>query len=373
MPDTDTDFEFDFFDEPQTAEGAPTERPRLGPRRPGGPNVSQQGLFRLVALVAAIIILVVVLVVGISSCSGSAKAAYERYLQRVGEVAAGSTAIGKQLATLLTTPGLKAADLDPKISGLAQQQLQGIDAAQQLRPPAALRLEQQHVVEALRLRAMGLQGLADVFHQAAVTKDATAVARALADQSRRLVASDVIWVDLFRTPTEAVLQRKNVNGVTVPGSAFVQNPDLASAAAWTPLLQRVGGAAVGGNDNLLHGTGLVSVVALPKGQPLTPAPTENTIVATPQLAFEVTVQDTGDAQEVQVPVILRIEQQPRPIVKKTYIAQINPNEKVKVVFRDIGAVKFAAKVTIHVEVTPVPNEKNTANNSADYPAIFSLS
>jgi hypothetical protein len=187
------------------------------------------------------------------------------------------------------------------------------------------------------------------------------------------VASDVVWEDFFRSPSEAALQRKDITGVVVPSSAFVQNPDLASSAAWTPLLQRVRGAATGGSDNLLHGTGLVSVLALPKGQRLVPAPTENTVVATPDLAFEVTVQDTGDAQEVQIPVVLRIEQSPKPIVKKLFISQINPNETRKVVFKDIGPVKFAAKVTIHVEVTPVQNEKNTSNNSADYPVIFSLS
>jgi hypothetical protein len=375
MSERDTDFEFDFFDEPETREGPATDRiPRVGPRRPSGPNVSTQGLLRLVVLVAAVILLVVLLVVGISSCSGSgARGTYERYMSSVRRVAGQSDAIGKQLSTLLTTPGLKTADLDPRLSGLAQQQLQGIQAAQQIRAPASLRLEQQHVVESLRERAVGLQGLADVFHAAAATKDNAAVAKSLAQQSQRLVASDVIWEDFFRAPSEATLQRKNVTGVIVPSSTFVQNPDLASSAAWTPLLQRLRGASTGGNDNLLHGTGLVSVVALPKGQRLVPAPTENTVIATPDLAFEVTVQDTGDAQEVQVPVILRIEQSPKPIVKKLYISQINPNETQKVVFKDIGPVKFAAKVTIHVEVTPVQNEKNTSNNSADYPAIFSLS
>lgn len=376
MSNRETDFEFDFFEEPATREGQPTERvSRLGPRRPGGGgpgNMPTQGLMRLAALVAGVILLVVVLVVGISSCSGSERGTYERYMSRVAQVATDSDKIGKQLASLLTTPGLKLSDLDPRISGLAQQQLQGIDAAQAIRAPASLRLEQQHVVEALRERVRGLQGLADVFHAAAATKDNDAVARSLADQSARLVASDVIWEDEFRVPADAILRGKDVTGVVVPSSSFVQTQDLASSGAWTPLLQRLRGASTGGSDNLLHGTGLISVVALPRGQRLVPAPTENTVIASPQLAFEVTVQDTGDAQEVQVPVILRIQQSPNPIVKKQYITQINPNQQVKVVFRDIGPVKFASKVTLHVEVTPVPNEKNTANNSADYPVLFSL-
>src|SRR4051812_1786347 len=161
MSERDTDFEFDFFDEPETREGPATERiPRVGPRRPGGPTVSTQGLLRLVVLVAAVIVLVVLLVVGISSCSGSgARGAYERYMKSVRDVASQSDSIGKQLATLLTTPGLKTSDLDPRIAGLAQQQLQGIEAAQRIKAPASLRLEQQHVVEALRERVMGLNGL----------------------------------------------------------------------------------------------------------------------------------------------------------------------------------------------------------------------
>ena len=89
--------------------------------------------------------------------------------------------------------------------------------------------------------------------------------------------------------------------MVVPSSAFACRPGprqqrRVDAAPAAPLR----GAATGGSDNLLHGTGLVSVVALPKGQRLVPAPTENTVVATPDLAFEVTVQDTGDAQEVQI-------------------------------------------------------------------------
>src|SRR4051812_3323178 len=149
MSERDTDFEFDFFDDPETREGPATDRiPRVGPRRPGGPGVSTQGLLRLVVLVAAVILLVVLLVIGISSCSGSGtRGTYERFMKSVRGVGAQSDAIGKQLSTLLTTPGIKTAELDPKLSGLAQQQLQGIQAAQQIRAPASLRLEQQHVVE----------------------------------------------------------------------------------------------------------------------------------------------------------------------------------------------------------------------------------
>src|SRR4051794_1388946 len=99
MSDRETDFEFDFFEEPATREGSSTERaPRVGPRRPMGPTqVSTRGLLRLVGLVAAVIVLVVVLVVGISSCSGSGtRGTYERYMNEVRTVATTSDQIGNQ-------------------------------------------------------------------------------------------------------------------------------------------------------------------------------------------------------------------------------------------------------------------------------------
>jgi hypothetical protein len=42
------------------------------------------------------------------------------------------------------------------------------------------------------------------------------------------------------------------------------------------------------------------------------------------------------------------------------------------VFQNLGQVQFATRTTVKVDVQPVPQEKNTSNNSASYPVIFSL-
>jgi hypothetical protein len=378
MSDRDNDFEFDFFDEPETREASPTERgPRLGvgagrtaaPR----PPLQMTPLLRLVGLVAFAIVLVVLLVFLVDSCGSSSKrGAYEDYFEQVRAVGRSSEQLGRQLSTTLNTPGLKQADLDPKLRGLAQQQLQGAARAQEVRAPGPLRIQQQHVVEALQLRATGIQRLADAFRLTAQSKDLATASRLLADQAARLVASDVLWDDLFRSPTTDELERQGLTGLTVPDSNFVQNPDLASSRAWAPVLQRIRGASTGASDGLLHGNQLVSVVAQPGSQRLTPAPEENTVKATTDLAFEVTIEDTGDAQEVQVAVRLTIQQSPRPIRKTAFVDVINPGEQAKVVFRNLGPVQFATRTTVRVEVQPVPGEANTGNNSAEYPVIFSL-
>jgi hypothetical protein len=70
--------------------------------------------------------------------------------------------------------------------------------------------------------------------------------RFLQPPAERLVASDVIWADLFQAPAQGnggVLQREGISGVAVPGSRFVTSPDYASSRYWEAILQRLQGAA----------------------------------------------------------------------------------------------------------------------------------
>jgi hypothetical protein len=158
----------------------------------------------------------------------------------------------------------------------------------------------------------------------------------------------------------------------VPSSIFVTNPDFASSNYWEAILQRLQGASTsGGTTGGLHGTGIDKTVALPGNQELSQT-TENTVTATTDLGFAVTVEDTGDSQEVQIKVTLTIQQSPSPIVQTKTIDLINPGEQKQVVFRNLGQVQFATRTTVKVDVAPVPDEAKTDNNSASYPVIFSL-
>jgi hypothetical protein len=42
------------------------------------------------------------------------------------------------------------------------------------------------------------------------------------------------------------------------------------------------------------------------------------------------------------------------------------------VFRNLGAVQFATRTIVKVDIKAVPQEQNLDNNSAEYPVIFSL-
>jgi hypothetical protein len=156
----------------------------------------------------------------------------------------------------------------------------------------------------------------------------------------------------------------------VPSSVFVQNPDFFTASSLNSIIARLKGGSVTPTSGGLHGTNIVKVVALPRGTELSTT-TQLPVFATTNLAFEVTIKDSGDSPEVNIPVTLTVEQTPA-LEKKQILRFINPGEDKTVVFRNIGAPQFTQPVKVKVNVGAVPGEHNTTNNTAEYPVIFSL-
>jgi hypothetical protein len=158
----------------------------------------------------------------------------------------------------------------------------------------------------------------------------------------------------------------------VPDSNFVQNADVASARSMTLTWQRVHGASTGGTPTGLHGTGLVSVVALPENITLQ-AGSDNKVTASTNLAFQVSVQDTGDSQEVRVPVVLTIEKTGTPYTATQYIGTIDPGQTKTVTFSKLDVTSaLGLRSTVKVQVTGVKGETKLTNNSASYPVFFSI-
>jgi len=377
MTERDDDLDFEFFEEPATEEAVPgprfirrAPRPPAPPRQPGGITP----LLRLIGLIAVAILLIVLLVFWVQSCQGSSKrSSFESYMSKVSEIASSSASIGKSFSQLLADVGVDERQLESRLNGFAHRQQQLVASAQSISPPGQLRDEQRAVVEAMQFRVSGLRGLEDAFRRTTDFPSGDEASTLLAAQAQRLLASDIIWDDLFKDPTVQVLKSEGVAGVNVPSSKFLLTPDFASSAAMKAIWERLQGASSGngGNPSGLHGTGIESVKVLPSGQALS-QDTETTITVTQNLAFEVAVKDTGDAEEVQVKVDLTIQRTPKPIKKTETIPLINQGETKTVVFRDLGSPPFE-KTTVTVDVIPVNGEENTSNNTFEYPVIFTLS
>jgi hypothetical protein len=329
-------------------------------------------MLRLAGLIAFLILAAVLLVVLVKGCANDSKRdTYADYMEKVTGIGGRSEQIGRSLNATLTGTGMKETELESKISGLAAQEQQEVSQAKSIDPPGSLRTEHAHLIEALQLRASALGRLADAFHKTATARDATASGRLLAEQIRLLVASDVNWDFYFKEPTIQELKSQDVQGVNVPDSNVIANADLASTQAMTTLWQRVHGAATGGTPGGNHGSALVSVTALPDGKHLDPN-AENTITASTDLAFQVVVEDSGDFQEFNIQVTLTIAKSPTSIVKHKKIDIINAGQQRTVTFTDLGPPPFGVPTTVKVDVQPVPGERTTTNNSAEYRVIFSL-
>jgi hypothetical protein len=374
--DKDTDIEFDFFDdEPaertSAADVAPPARRRRIPSA-GPPAGGGRGLLRLAILIGAAILLAVILVLWVDSCrEGKKKAEYSDYMGSVSAIAADSEAIGRELAGLITTPGIRLADLQSGLEGLRQQQSQGVAQARELQPPGPLREQQQSFAEALEFRVSGLNGLAQALGQIEQAPNASTAGALLASQADRLLTSDVVYEDLFVAGSKTVLQQEGITGVAVPDSNVIPagNADLFSRRSMTLLVRRLTEGPTGGG---LHGNQIVGVRVQPGRQTLSPSE-ENTVTASDRLAFQVLVKNSGDNQETQVTVTLTVQLSPQPITKEQAIDFINPGDTKVVTFRNINiSGSFGTLVTLKVTVEPVAGEANTSNNSAQYSVIFTL-
>ena len=384
MTERDTDIEFDFFDEPETEEATervrtPRRPPPGGPRRPVRPPAGVIPMLRLAGLIAFLILAVVLLVVLARGCASSNKHdRYDSYITDVRGIASRSATTGKDLNATLAATGIKEAQLESKIRGYAAREQQNVATARELNPPGPLRVEHDHLIEALQLRTSGLSRLADAFRQTATAKASNAATsgRLIAEQARLLVASDVFWDFYFREPTQRELENQNIRDIGgVPDSNIFPNPDLASVQAMMVVWQRVHGAATGGAPGGKHGSALGSVTALPDGKKLDPNGTasDNEITASTDLAFQVTVEDSGNFQEFDVDVTLTIQKSPKSIVMKKTIPVINAGETKTVTFTNIDLTGlFGLPTTVKIDIQPVPGETTTSNNSAEYKVIFSV-
>ena len=384
MDPPDDDIQFDFFDEPVTAETSGRARVPRVTRKPRAPSTTPhqiKPLGRLLALVLCFIFLLLVFALLISSCASNKKGSYSSYMDKVATIASQSSTDGANTVKALTTPGLGAAAIVKKLNAIAAQEAQNVSAAQGLSPPGKLRGQHMNLIEALALRESGVKGLASGFQNTIGSKTKEAVeALQLSQQAYRLLASDVVWDDLFKTPSENVLDTAGVRGVTVPSSHFLADPDLVvTAHAMTQILDRITTSSGSTTPAGLHGTNIQSVAALPNGTGGASTPLVagqlNTVTTSSSLVLQVTVHNGGSSQEVQIPVTLTIARpasQGGPITKTEKIQLIDQGTDQSVTFSDLGSVPFASPTTVTVDVAKVPGEVNVANNHAEYNVIFSL-
>ncbi|HZR94835.1 MAG TPA: hypothetical protein VFA56_04025 [Gaiellaceae bacterium] len=383
----DEPLEFDFFDEPETVEATQRRRlPRLersggrggGDRPPRPPLRTPTGLVplaRLAGLIAIAIVIVVGLVFWVGSCQGKSKTEeYSSYADKVRAIAKTDNSIGVDFSQKLLASAPKQSELEQELQRYAQQEQQAFTQAQEIRPPGPLRTAHQNLVDSLQLRYQGFSQLADILARANLKTSASGAAAQMTRSGELLTASDVVWRQLYQQPATQTLVEQGVKGVAIPSSTLIQNPDIVGSRSFGDVILRLTGASTGGSATGKHGDGIVGTRVTPQNTDLSPS-SATTVKVSPDLAFEVTVENSGNFQEVNVPVTLTIDAGGSPIERHETITEIAAGARKTVTFSgfNLPASAFGAKATIKVLVKPVSGEVNTTNNRSTYTVFFTLS
>lgn len=363
-------------------------RPASATAGGGGSSPLQQRGVRLAILVGVALVLILVLITSVRGCQRDRLvSSYKSYMAAANAIGGESQQLGQELQVLLENKQFKAPiAISKEIAQLGTRATELSNRADELSPPESLKAPNNTLITVLQYRRDGLRELAGAVEAAAPAnaQDQANIAATLLEPLKALGASDVIFKRSFLGPAQAAFQKDDVKDVNVqpsymfPDGAF----DDASQTGVTTILSnlrqtKVPGTPSSSSDGNLHGLDIQSVFAIANGQRIQLSQGNlTTVPASPDLAFEVTVEDGGDFVERNVPVDF-VYSTPSDTAgqKQTQtIVEIQPGaaNAQKVTFK-IPTPYTRAPSQISVKAGPVEGEVKTDNNEATYQVQFQVS
>ena len=366
-----------------------------GPRRRGIGGGDGIELRRLALVAVAIVILLIGGYWYVQRCQRSEEVdAYKSYVRSANAVSAQANRVAKKLESSLLKQGQTSAQLQTDMNEIAKNQQAVVTATSGLDAPSPMKGLQARFLEAQQLRLNGITGIAkalpDAFKGAKgnVPADtATVVALLFA----RVLAGDIVYTDSFKGPAVKLLDDRNVSGVPLDDSQFV-NSNLLSFVDPTKMAARLtsitGGA--GGGDTLptpqcqadptaagcnqattpttagLHGTSIETVTI--SGTTLNAdGVTEVQTDPNNQDTIVVAIKNGGEFQETQVEVQAFVDSE--QVGDTGTIAVFDAGTTASVIFK-FSPLFNKAKQSVKIVVKPVAGEETTANNTRSYSVIF---
>jgi flagellar hook-basal body complex protein FliE len=325
-----------------------------------------------------ILVFLLLLAVGVHSCQVSQrKNALRDYNRRVTSISTESSQTGTEFFKLLgQNSNQSPQDLQTAISGYRVQAEQQLKQAQGVSTPDQMKSAQQSLQIALELRRDGLAAVAQRIRTALGDQGeaADAAISQIAAQMQGFNASDVLYSARVVPFIRHALADNGVAGQQVAHSRFMND------VAWMSppfVAQKLGQQLTNNNGSRtgqptgpgLHGTGLDSSAygntTLQPGAP-------NHLTYQAGQAFTVTFSNQGENDEFDIKVMVTIQPNTgKPITLTRTVPKVARGETAHANVALDRMPPVGSAVTIHVNVAPVPGEKKTDNNKADYPAIFS--
>ena len=101
-----------------------------------------------------------------------------------------------------------------------------------------------------------------------------------------------------------------------------------------------------------------------------------TVYVSADLAIQPTIEDSGNFEEINVPVTLTVKVGGKKLLtQRKVITSIQPAQQTTLSFTGLQLTPeaFGHSATITIDVAAVPGEQKLDNNTATYPVFFTLS
>jgi type IV pilus biogenesis protein CpaD/CtpE len=322
--------------------------------------------------------------------------AYQNYVADVQQIVAASDEIGKQLTTLMVSPGdISRSEVQARLEGFVSQCDSLEQQAQQLSAPKSMLsgTAQQIFALVMHFRATGMNQLKTYLLSALELEDTSGAAIAPAvvgattttvasatvsaigsteqimNSLRFLTTSDFMYKEVFEVEVAKLLAERAINGVTVPSSQFINDPELASTSKVNKI---VAAMKTTGNLQAVHGVALKAVMEMPDSKQIAQGSTYD-LTQSAGLSFVVTVENQGTMDEIGVPVTIELVSKSTKQQSVTgKIATLKAKGTETITVAGLNATAYGETATLKITVGPVKGERNWDNNTLTATVIFRL-
>jgi hypothetical protein len=312
-------------------------------------------------------------VIGVHSCQVSqANSDLRNYAVSVSSLMQESNNTGRQLFTVLSSGG------GPGSSSNLQTQAEeaGLTAGKQLNrarglsAPGQLQGAQAQLVQAMEMRANGINGIAAELPSAFQPQTSSASVERIAANMAQFYASDVLYKDYMLPMLVSALHNAGIaaggpNGEPINQDQFLPDiqwlsPSFVAAELGAPTSTAHGGKLAPGT----HGHALNSVSV--GGKTLQSGVT-NTVSAHPAPTFTLNFMNSGANTETDV--ICKVSVGGTSISGQTTVPRTSAGQTYTC-HVTLSSSPASGSYTVRAMIEPVPGEKNIANNTLTYSVSF---
>ncbi|MBA3746664.1 MAG: hypothetical protein H0W96_04115 [Solirubrobacterales bacterium] len=324
------------------------------------------------------VILVIVLVFGIKGClDGRKEQALKDYNRDVASLVQEADANADEFFEALTTPGSSSTDVQSQINQLRLRAKAQTRQATNLGVPGEMRPPQRNLLLSLGLIEEATGRTALKIPAALSTDSATAepAVLAIAGEMRAFLAADVVYLRRTVALVKQVLDDHDIGGQTIQQSSFLPNDGWLDPPTVARRIHADAGRGAGSEASTTplapgtHGHGLLSV-SVGDTTLTTGTNAANRLAAASNVTFDVKLANQGENPEADVRVRVVITGGGKTITRQKTVDQTTAGAEATVAIPLGQAPPIGIGVKIKVEVRKVRGEMNTANNVAEYPAIF---